>query len=33
MKCNHKRKCKSLMSIENERRRKHKHKDIDEATF
>ena len=33
MKCNHKRKCKSPVSIENERRRKHKHKDIEEATF
>ena len=33
MRCNHKRKCKSPVSIENERRRKHKHKDIEEATF
>ena len=31
MKCNHKRKCKSPVSIE--RRRKHKHKEIEEATF
>lgn len=33
MRCNHKRKRKSLVSIENERRRKHMHKDIEEATF